>query len=235
MWQKSWSKHLKTNNHTDKNHWDTCKLRGTVHLKCQKLRQLKRRSCWLEVSEVSVVTRLIHVFLLHRKVSAGWSPTGNPPTWWRTDRLTSKHWDTHSDTLTYTYGLLPVDGCDDEWDGGEADGGRGPLAHRKWPSCGFSQQEERCGTNAVDGESRNGHWSQSLPDKRVDHSDGYPHRLSMILSVSLQTQTSQTVSKSRQEDSVHQNQTDPDRFRLTAAAFLPLSSASADTYAVATA
>lgn len=54
-------------------------------------------------SEVSAVTRLIQVFLLHRRVSAGWSPTGNQQTWWPI----SKHceWETLTHTLAHTHPL----------------------------------------------------------------------------------------------------------------------------------
>ncbi len=74
-------------------------------------------------SEVSgqrcVLMRLIRVFLLHRRVSADWSPARNPPTWWRTNRLTAKDRDTrHTHTLkhslththTHTYGAFPLHG-----------------------------------------------------------------------------------------------------------------------------
>lgn len=70
-------------------------------------------------------------------------------------RDTHSHARAHTPTDTLTHS--PVDGCDDEGDGGEADGGCRPLAHRKWPARGFPQQEERRGTDAVDGESRNRH------------------------------------------------------------------------------
>lgn len=89
----------------------------------------------------------------------------------------------HKNTQTPTH--WPVDRFDNERDGGEADCGGGPFAHRQRPACGPAQQVERSSAHPVDGEAWDGHGGQSLPDEGVHHRYANPCRLPRVVPMCL--------------------------------------------------
>lgn len=115
--------------------------------------------------------------------------------------------------------LLPVDGGDDEGDGSQPQGSGGPAAHGQGPAGEGAQQGQRGGTEPVDGEAGDGHRGQALPHEGVHH--GHSHTCG-VLRVGLGGHRGQWKDGDGQAGG-------QEGVALTAAAFRPLSMASAVT------
>lgn len=89
-----------------------------------------------------------------------------------------------SNTLTHQH--KPVDGVDDEGDGGEANGRGGPLAYGEGQARGSAQEVERGSTHTVDGEAWDSDRGQGLPYKRVHHCYSHLGCLPWVVTMLLQ-------------------------------------------------
>lgn len=81
----------------------------------------------------------------------------------------------HSALLPLTKRLaqtIPVNRFDDERDGRKPDGRRRPFPSSEGPVGQAAHEVEGPSADAVDGESRDGHRGQGLPDERVYHGHG---------------------------------------------------------------
>lgn len=80
----------------------------------------------------------------------------------------------------------PVDGGDDEGDGGQADGRGGPFADGQGQLGGPAQHVQRGRAHAVDGEAGDDDGGQGLPHEGVHHRHRHPRRLPRVVTMSLE-------------------------------------------------